>query len=414
MAKESIIAGLDIGSSKISVVVGNTWQGQREGVEIIGVGHATSEGVRRGSVVDIAQTAEAIRKAISDAELMSGVTIESACVGISGDHIVGQTSHGVVAVASVPEISQEDVERAMTAARAVSIPAGRDILHVIEQNFVVDTQNRIKEPVGMSGARLEAYAYIITSGVTAMQNLLNSIEKAGLTHVETLVASPLASTEAVLSQDEREVGIALADIGDGTTEIIIYKEDAIQHTAVLPIGGQHVTNDIAQYLKVTLPEAEELKLQRGCAWTALVGPEDAEPIPTVVGTNRPRFIDKVDLAQIIEYRMVEIFDALADELGDMQHPDMQLPAGLVLTGGTALMDGLTELAEQLIPVRVQVGYPKELKGLTDRVNHPMYATGIGLVLYGSALRRQALELSSRQRPSGVGALMQRVKEWFGY
>ena len=409
MAKESIIAGLDIGSSKISVVVGNAWQGQREGLEIIGVGHAPSEGVRRGSVVDIAQTAEAIRKAISDAELMSGVTIESACVGISGEHIVGQTSHGVVAVANVPEISQADVERAMTAARAVSIPAGRDILHVIEQNFVVDTQNRIKEPLGMSGARLEAYAYIITSGVTAMQNLLNSIEKAGLTHVETLVAAPLASTEAVLSQDEREVGIALADIGDGTTEIIVYKEDAIQHTAVLPVGGQHVTNDIAQYLKVTLPEAEELKLHRGCAWTALVGPEDAEPIPTVVGTNRPRFIDKVDLAQIIEYRMVEILEALAYELGDMQ-----LPAGLMLTGGTSLMDGLTELAEQIIPVRVQVGYPKELKGLTDRVNHPMYATGIGLVLYGSALRLQELELSSRQRPSGLGALMQRVKEWFGY
>ncbi len=409
MAKESIIAGLDIGSSKISVVVGNAWQGQREGLEIIGVGHAPSEGVRRGSVVDITQTAEAIRKAISDAELMSGITIESACVGISGEHIVGQTSHGVVAVANVPEISQADVERAMTAARAVSIPAGRDILHVIEQNFVVDTQNRIKEPLGMSGARLEAYAYIITSGVTAMQNLLNSIEKAGLTHVETLVAAPLASTEAVLSQDEREVGIALADIGDGTTEIIVYKEDAIQHTAVLPVGGQHVTNDIAQYLKVTLPEAEELKLHRGCAWTALVGPEDAEPIPTVVGTNRPRFIDKVDLAQIIEYRMVEILEALAYELGDMQ-----LPAGLMLTGGTSLMDGLTELAEQIIPVRVQVGYPKELKGLTDRVNHPMYATGIGLVLYGSALRRQELESSLQQPPSGLGALMQRVKEWFGY
>ncbi len=409
MAKESIIAGLDIGSSKISVVVGNAWQGQREGLEIIGVGHAPSEGVRRGSVVDITQTAEAIRKAISDAELMSGITIESACVGISGEHIVGQTSHGVVAVANVPEISQADVERAMTAARAVSIPAGRDILHVIEQNFVVDTQNRIKEPLGMSGARLEAYAYIITSGVTAMQNLLNSIEKAGLTHVETLVAAPLASTEAVLSQDEREVGIALADIGDGTTEIIVYKEDAIQHTAVLPVGGQHVTNDIAQYLKVTLPEAEELKLHRGCAWTALVGPEDAEPIPTVVGTNRPRFIDKVDLAQIIEYRMVEILEALAYELGDMQ-----LPAGLMLTGGTSLMDGLTELAEQIIPVRVQVGYPKELKGLTDRVNHPMYATGIGLVLYGSALRRQQSEEASRHRPSGIGALMQRVKEWFGY
>ena len=230
MPKQNIIAGLDIGSSKISVVVGNTLHGESEKIGIIGVGHATSEGLRRGVVVDINQTAEAIRKAISNAELMAGVKIDSVCVGISGEHVIGQTSHGVVSVADT-EISQDDVDRAMIAAKAISIPADREILHVIQQNFVVDAQSRIREPVGMSGARLEAYAYIITGGTTAIQNLLNSIEKAGVPIVETLVAAPLAATQATISKDEREVGIALVDIGDGTTEIIIYKEDSIEHTS---------------------------------------------------------------------------------------------------------------------------------------------------------------------------------------
>ncbi|MDE0682858.1 MAG: cell division protein FtsA, partial [Candidatus Poribacteria bacterium] len=238
MPKQNIIAGLDIGSSKISVIVGNTLHGSTEKIGVIGVGHAPSEGLRAGVVVDINQTAEAIRKAIANAELMAGVKIDSVCVGISGEHIIGQTSHGVVSVAN-NEISHDDVDRAMIAAKAISIPADREILHVIQQNFVVDAQDRIREPIGMSGARLEAYAYIITGGTTAIQNLLNSIEKAGVPIVETLVAAPLAATQAVVSRDEREVGIALVDIGDGTTEIVVYKEDSIQHTAVVPVGGQH-------------------------------------------------------------------------------------------------------------------------------------------------------------------------------
>ena len=278
MPKQNIIAGLDIGSSKISVVVGNTLHGSTQKIGVIGVGHALSEGLRAGVVVDINQTAEAIRKAIANAELMAGVKIDSVCVGISGEHIIGQMSHGVVSVAN-NEISHDDVDRAMIAAKAISIPADREILHVIQQNFVVDAQDRIREPVGMTGARLEAYAYIITGGTTAIQNLLNSIEKAGVPIVETLVAAPLAATQAIVSRDEREVGIALVDIGDGTTEIVVYKEDSIQHTAVVPVGGQHVTNDIAQYLKVTLPEAEELKLHRGCAWTELVRRDDVRSIP---------------------------------------------------------------------------------------------------------------------------------------
>jgi cell division protein FtsA len=377
-------------------------------IGVIGVGHAPSEGLRAGVVVDINQTAEAIRKAIANAELMAGVKIDSVCVGISGDHIIGQTSHGVVSVAN-NEISHDDVDRAMIAAKAISIPADREILHVIQQNFVVDAQDRIREPIGMSGARLEAYAYIITGGTTAIQNLLNSIEKAGVPIVETLVAAPLAATQAVVSRDEREVGIALVDIGDGTTEIVIYKEDSIQHTAVVPVGGQHVTNDIAQYLKVTLPEAEELKLHRGCAWTELVDPSEVRSIPVTSESTPPRFIDRVELAQIIEYRMAEILEVIGYELGDIP-----LPGGLVLTGGTALMDGLQELAEAVLQLRVQTGYPRGLQGLTDRVNHPMYATGIGLALYGESLRRQEQEHNARHRDSGVGNFLQRIKEWFGY
>ena len=408
MPKQNIIAGLDIGSSKISVVVGNTLQGSTQKIGIIGVGHAPAEGLRAGVVVDINQTAEAIRKAISKAELMAGVKIDAVCVGISGDHIIGQTSHGVVSIAN-NEISQEDVDRAMIAAQAVSIPADREILHVIQQNFVVDAQDRIREPIGMSGARLEAYAYIITGGKTAIQNLLNSIEKAGVPIVETLVAAPLAATQAVVSRDEREVGIALVDIGDGTTEIVVYKEDSIQHTAVIPVGGQHVTNDIAQYLKVTLPEAEELKLHRGCAWTELVDPDEVRSIPVTSDASPPRFIDRVELAQIIEYRMVEILDVVGYELGDTP-----LSGGLILTGGTALMDGLQELTETMLQLRVQIGYPRGLQGLTDRVNHPMYATSIGLALYGESLRREEQEHNARHGDRGVGAFLQRIKEWFGY
>ena len=408
MPKQNIIAGLDIGSSKISVIVGNTLQGSTQKIGVIGVGHAPSEGLRAGVVVDINQTAEAIRKAIANAELMAGVKIDSVCVGISGEHIIGQMSHGVVSVAN-NEISHDDVDRAMLAAKAISIPADREILHVIQQNFVVDAQDRIREPIGMSGARLEAYAYIITGGTTAIQNLLNSIEKAGVPIVETLVAAPLAATQAVVSRDEREVGIALVDIGDGTTEIVVYKEDSIQHTAVVPVGGQHVTNDIAQYLKVTLPEAEELKLHRGCAWTELVDPDEVRSIPVTSESTPPRFIDRVELAQIIEYRMAEILDVIGYELGDIP-----LPGGLVLTGGTALMDGLQELAEAMLQLRVQIGYPRGLQGLTDRVNHPMYATSIGLALYGESLRRQEQEHNARHRDSGVGNFLQRIKDWFGY
>lgn len=411
MAKGTIITGLDIGSSKISVVVCHSLPGLNGQMEIIGVGAANSKGLRRGVVVDINLTAEAIREAISEAELMSGVNIEAVSLGISGEHIIGQTSHGVVTVKNTSQISKDDVDRAVQSARTIApIPDGQDILHVIEQNFVIDTNRQVKEPVGMSGSRLEANAYIITGGTSAIQSLLNSVEKAEIPSVDTLAVAPVASAKAVLQRDEREVGIALVDIGDQTTEIIIYKEDAIDHIVVFPVGGQHVTNDIAQYLKVTLPIAEELKLTKGCAWTEWVSEEDTNSIPISSGASPPRFISRFELAQIIEYRMVQILEGIGSEIGDLQ-----LPGGLVLTGGTSLMDGLTELAEQILPFRAQVGYPKELKGLTDRVNYPMYATSLGLAMYGESIRREEKHAQLLRKSSGpIGRIFRHIKDWFGY
>lgn len=411
MAKGTIITGLDIGSSKISVVVCHTLPGINGQMEIIGVGAAESKGLRRGVVVDINLTAEAIREAFSEAELMSGVNIESVCLGISGEHILGQSSRGVITVKNASQITQDDVDRAVQSARTIAaIPDGQDILHVIEQNFVIDMNNRIKEPINMSGSRLEANAYIITGSTSAIQSLLNSVEQAGISSVETLVVTPVASAKAVLQRDEREVGIALVDIGDQTTEIIIYNEDAIEHVVVLPVGGQHITNDIAQYLKVTLPMAEELKLTRGCAWTEWVRDDDTQPITIGSGSAAPKFINRYELAQIIEYRMVQILEGIQSELGEIR-----LPGGLVLTGGTALMDGFAELAEQVLQLRVQIGYPTPLKGLTDRVNYPMYSSGIGLAMYGEALKREQKQAQAMNRGAGViGRIFRKIKEWFGY
>ena len=411
MAKGTIITGLDIGSSKISAVVCHALPSLDGKMEIIGVGVANSKGLRRGVVVDINATAAAIREAISEAELMAGVNIESVCLGISGEHINGQTSRGVITVKNTSQITNDDVDRAIQSARSIApIPDGQDILHVLEQNFVVDMDIRIKEPIGMSGARLEANAYIITGNTSGIQSLLNSVESADIPSVETLAIAPLASAKAVLQRDEREAGIAMADIGDQTTDIIVYKEDAIEHVAVFPVGGQHVTNDIAQYLKVTLPTAEELKLHRGCAWTQWITEEDANPVPITTDSSPPRFINRLELAQIIEYRMVEILEEIANEISGMQ-----LPGGLVLTGGTSLMDGLTELAEEILQLRVQVGYPMELKGLTDRINYPMFSTSLGLSMYGESLRREERQAQAFRRSlSPMGGFFRNIKEWFGY
>jgi cell division protein FtsA len=409
MPKEDIVVGLDIGTSKIAVIIGNTWQNDPEKIEIIGVGTAPSDGLRKGVVVDIDLTTAAIRQAVEAAELMAGVEIGSAYVGIAGGHISGQTSPGVVAVAGEGhEITQADVDRAIRAAQAVSIPVEREVLHIIPQGYAVDNQDGIKDPIGMSGVRLEVYVHIVTGAVAAAQNLLNSVFKAGLS-VENIVLEPIASAESVLTHDEREVGVVLADMGGGTTDIVIYKEDALHHTAVLSIGGDHVTNDIAQVLRITPQEADRLKIHKGCASMDLVDLNDTIQISTVGGARRPRFHQRRDLVEIIQCRMEEVLTLIGNEIS---RSNLVTPGGVVLTGGTSLLDGLIELSEKSFPFPVRVGYPTPLKGLTDRVHSPIYATGVGLVLYGAMLRHKKPQRTFIKGNNLFEQVLKRMKDWF--
>ncbi len=408
VAREDIVVGLDIGTSKIAAIIGNTWQGDTEKIEIIGVGHAPSNGLRKGIVVDVDLTTAAIRQSIADAELMAGIEIGSVFAGIAGGHITGQTSQATIAVAGAGhEITQVDVDRAISVAEAVSIPAEREVLHVIPQGFIVDNQDGIKDPVGMSGIRLDAYVHIVTGAVASALNLVKSINNAGIT-VENIVLEPIASADAVLSNEEREIGVVLADMGGGTTDIVVYKDGALHHTSVLALGGDHVTNDIATVLRMTPQEAERLKLHRGCACVDLVDQRDTIPISRVGGARRPSFLQVRDFAEIIQYRMEEILSLIHQEIIKSHVP---VPAGVVLTGGTALFDGLLELAERTIPYPIRIGYPRPLKGLTDRVNSPIYATGVGLVIYG-AMKRYSEPHRTFIKGNLFDQILKRMKDWF--
>ncbi|MCZ6680376.1 MAG: cell division protein FtsA [Candidatus Poribacteria bacterium] len=409
MAREDIVVGLDIGTSKIAAIIGNTWQGDPEKIEIIGVGITPSEGLRKGVVVDIDLTTAAIRQAVEAAELMAGVEIGSVYAGIAGGHITGQTSHGLVAVSGEGhEIKQSDVERAINAAQAISIPVEREVLHIIPQGFVVDNQDGIKDPVGMSGIRLEAYVHIITGAVASAQNLLKSIYNAGIS-VEDIVLEPIASARAVLPKDEKWMGVVLVDMGGGTTDTVVYKDGALHHTAVLSLGGDHVTNDIAHYCKITPQEAERLKRHRGCALVDLVDQNDTIPISTVGGVRKPRYITRQDLAEIIQCRMEEFLSLIGQEIYKSQ---LLVPAGVVLTGGTALLDGLLELAEQTFPCPVRIGYPRPLKGLTEKVNSPIFSTGVGLVLYGAMERYSEPKRTFIKGTNVFEQILKRMKDWF--
>ena len=408
MDREDIVVGLDIGTSKIAAIIGNTWQGDPEKIEIIGVGTAPSKGLRKGVVVDIDLTSTAIREAIANAELMAGVEIGSVYAGIAGGHITGQTQNGVVAVAGEGrEITQSDVDRAISAAQAISIPVEREVLHVIPQGFVVDNQDGIKEPVGMSGVRLEAYVHIITGAVASAQNLVRSVYNTGIS-VENIVMEPIASAGAVLSSEEKNLGVVLADMGGGTTDTVVYKDGAPHHTAVLSLGGDHVTSDIAQLLKMTHQDAEKLKVTRGCACVDIIESDDTIPISTVGGTRRTRFVTKKDLTEIIQCRMGEMLDLIGQEIAKSH---LHIPSGVVLTGGSSLLDGLLELAEQTFPYPVRIGYPRPQKGLTDRIHNPIYATGVGLVIYGAS-QRQIEPKRTFIKGNLFEQILRRMKEWF--
>ncbi len=387
MARQNLIVGLDIGTTKICAIVGEMKESASGGppgrVDIIGIGTSPSRGLRKGVVVNIESTVESIKRAIEEAELMAGVQINAVYAGIAGGHIKGFNSRGVIAVKD-REVSKADVERVIDAAKAVAIPLDREVLHVLPQEFIVDDQDGIHDPLGMSGVRLEAEVHIITGAVTSAQNIIKSVNRAGLEVID-IILQPLASSEAVLTQDEKELGVAMVDIGGGTTDIATFVDGSIWHTAVLGIGGNHLTNDIAVGLRTPAGEAEKIKTRHGCAMTSLVKDDETIEVPSVGG--RPsRVLSRQLLSEIIEPRAEEIFGLVSREIKRTGYEEM-VASGVVITGGTAILEGMVEVAERVLDLPVRRGIPSNVGGLVDLVSSPMYATGVGLVQY--ALKNQA-------------------------
>jgi cell division protein FtsA len=401
--KDNIIVGLDVGTTKISAIVGEV---NDNGVEIIGIGTQPSRGMRKGVVINIDATVESIRKAVEEAELMAGAQITSVYCAIAGSHIRGFNSHGIVAVKN-REVQESDVKRVLDAARAVAIPMDREVLHVLPQEYIVDEQDGIMEPLGMSGVRLEAKVHIVTAAVTSTQNIIRCCNRTGL-EVKDIVLGQLAASEAVLIPDEKELGAVLVDIGGGTTDLVVFSQGAVRQTAVFGLGGNHLTNDIAVGLRTPLVESEKIKTKYGCALTAMVKKEEMIEVPSV-GGRRSRNLSRQILAEIIEPRMEEIFSLVHREILKSGYENL-IPSGVVLTGGTASLEGLPELVEQIFNLPVRRGYPAGVGGLMDVVNNPMYATGVGLVLYG---KRYGSEGRIKNAERGLfGKMGQGVRKFF--
>ena len=377
------------------------------GLDIVGIGTHPSKGMRKGVIINIDATVESIRKAVEEAELMAGTEISSVYCGIAGSHIRGFNSHGVVAVKN-REVTENDVKRVIDAARAVAIPKDREVLHVLPQEFIVDDQDGIMEPLGMSGVRLEAKVHIVTGAVTSAQNIIRCCNRTGL-EVNDIVLEQLAASEAVLVPDEKELGVALVDIGGGTTDCIVYSLGAVRHTSSLGLGGNQLTNDIAVGLRTPLVESEKIKTKYGCALTSMVKKEETIEVPSV-GGRRARSLSRQILSEIIEPRMEEIFTLVHREIVKSGYENL-IPSGVVLTGGSASLEGLPELVEQIFNLPVRRGYPSGVGGLMDVVNNPMYAAAVGLILYGKRHGSTGrFKSSERGFFSRVG---QRMKRWFG-
>ena len=404
-----LIVGLDVGTTKICAVVGEPRPGG--GLDIVGVGSAPSRGLRRGVVVNIDSTVEAIKQAVAEAEQMAGVEVAGVYAGIAGGHVRSLNSRGVVAISGRErEVSALDVERAVEAARAINVPQDREIIHVLPQTFMVDDADGVREPVGMSGVRLEVECHIVTAAVTSVQNVVRSVNRAGLA-VQDVVLEPIASAEAVLFPDEKELGVVLIDIGGGTTDMALFRDGAVWHTAVLPLGGDHITNDVAVGLRTPMADAEALKKRYGCALTSMVPAEETVDVPSV-GGRKPRELSRQVLSEIIQPRVEEIFTLVAQGLAKAGFQDAAT-AGVVVTGGSSIMEGVPELAEAVFDMPVRRGVPAEVGGLAEVVRSPIYATGVGLALYGA--RRQTTGIVPLD--SNDGALLirlgRRLAGWFG-
>ena len=398
-----MIVGLDIGTSKVVALVGEI--GADGQLEIVGIGSHPSRGMKKGVVVNIESTVQSIQRAIEEAELMAGCQIHSVFAGIAGNHIRSLNSHGIVAIRE-GEVVQADIERVLDAAQAVAIPADQKVLHILPQEYVIDNQEGVREPRGMSGVRLEAKVHLVTCAMNAVQNIEKCIRRCGL-EVEDVILEQLASSYSVLTEDEKELGVCMVDVGGGTTDIAIFTEGAIRHTAVIPIAGDQVTNDIAMALRTPTQYAEEIKIRYACALAKLAGPEETIKVPSV-GERPPRDLSRQALAEVVEPRYDELFTLIQAELRRSGYEDM-IPAGIVLTGGTAKMEGAVELAEEIFHMPVRLGVPQEFKGLADVVRNPIYSTGVGLLHYGMKHHAEGNHSSSEQ--SRESPLI-KVKRWF--
>ncbi len=400
-SERNLIVGLDIGTSKVAAIVGEL--SSDGSIEIIGIGTTPSRGLKKGVVVNLESTVQSIQRAIEEAELMAGCQIKSVFAGIAGSHIRSLNSHGIVAIKD-KEVTQYDIDRVIDSARAVAIPADQKILHILPQEFVIDLQDGIKEPIGMSGIRLEAKVHMVTGSVSASQNIVKCIRKCGL-EVEDIVLEQLASCNSVLTEDEKELGVCLIDMGGGTTDIAIFVEGAIKHTAVIPIAGDQVTNDIAVALRTPTVNAEEIKRKYACALTQLASVDGVIEVPSI-GDRAPRKISTQNLAEIIEPRYEELMLLVQAEIRRSGNEE-SIAAGIVLTGGSAKVKGLIELAEEIFHMPVRMGGPENVTGLSEVIKNPIYSTGVGLLMYGK--EHQNIVRSADSEQDGWFAKM---KSWF--
>ena len=398
----NLIAGLDIGTTKICTIIA---ENSSEGIDIVGIGTHPSKGLKKGMIVDIGATIESIQKAIKEAERMADHEIETVYTGISGGHIKSFNSHGVIAIKN-REVKRSDIKRSIDAARAIAIPVDREIIHVFPQEFIVDDQRGIRDPLGMSGMRLEAKVHVVTGAVTSAQNIIKCANRTGL-DVKDIILQQLASSEAVLTADEKELGVALVDMGGGTTDTAIFFNGSIGYTSIIPVGGNHFTSDIALGLRTPIKEAERIKKEYGCAIAHSVDRDEMIEVMSTDG-KETRTISRRTLCEIIEPRAEELLQLIHKEILKSELAEF-LGAGVVLTGGASMMPGIRELAEKIFKLPVRIGYPRGVRGLKDVVNNPMFATGVGLVLYGSNQK-------SHQNFNGKGnlfnALVQRMRGWF--
>lgn len=402
--ERNLIVGLDIGTSKVVAIVGEITSDRQ--IEVIGIGSHPSRGLKKGVVVNIESTVQSIQRAVEEAELMAGCEIHAVYAGIAGSHVRSLNSHGIVAIRN-KEVTAEDVERVIDAARAVAIPADQKILHILPQEFIIDNQEGIREPVSMSGVRLEAKVHIVTGAESAAQNIVKCVQRCGLV-VEDVVLEQLASSYAVLTDDEKELGVCLVDIGGGTTDIAVFSGGAIRHTAVIPIAGDQVTNDIAVSLRTPTHYAEEIKMKFACALSQLANSDETIEVPSV-GDRPPRRLARQTLAEVVEPRYEELFGLIREELRRSGFEEV-IAAGVVLTGGSSKMEGAIELAEEVFHMPVRLGIPQHVTGLVEVVRNPIHATGTGLLLYGleNYLR------GHRESPLSGNArnVWDRMKAWF--